>query len=290
MPTAIKQRPQGPVKPVARTGGGVLSRISPIGATKVGRLKLSLYGLPKTGKTRLACTFPKPLLIIGSEDGTASVVGTKGVEFVQLQATDEVHELTDALRQGRWKSVVIDNATKMREMRITELFAAKGMDVPERKPFLYADKVWKDVWVQCSQDLRKILGAILDLPREVELNVVIIAQEQTFTGDDDGASSNSDLIKPAIGSALGKSLCMFINAECDYICQTFIRAAVEERPSPVKGAGNQKVKTGKHEFCLRVGPHETYITGFRMPLGMPDPPDVLVDPSYDKIIKLIRGQ
>ncbi len=31
------------------------------------------YGPPKTGKTRLACTFPKPMLLIGTEDGTKSV-------------------------------------------------------------------------------------------------------------------------------------------------------------------------------------------------------------------------
>lgn len=287
-----KIKPQYGGKPMAEKtniNGSVLDRIAPLREDKIGRLKVSLYGMPKTGKTRLACTFPKPLLIVGFEDGTASVVGTKGVDFVSMRATDEITDLLEAAGQGRWKTVVVDNATKMRELRIVELFKARGMEVPERKPFLYADKAWKEVWNQCSKDIKDLLGPLFHLSNTRELNAVVIAQEQTFGTEEEGGGS-SDVIKPAISSALGKGLAMWLNAECDYVCNTFIREQTADKPMKIAGKDTiNKVRTGKMEYCLRIGPHDTYVTGFRMPLGRPDPPAVLVNPSYESIVKLIRG-
>jgi hypothetical protein len=42
---------------------------------------------------------------------------------------------------------------------------------------------------------------------------------------------------------------------------------------------------------LRVGPDATYRTKFRRPLTVERPlPDFISDPSYDKIVKVIRGE
>ncbi len=273
----------------------MLSRIAPV-KKRQESLKFSVYGRPKTGKTRFACTFPKPLLIIGSEDGTASVVGSQGIDFVQLENTDEFTELVEGpVRQGRYASVVVDNGTKLREMRIKEIFAGMGMgegqaeEMPERKPFLYADKVWKAVWIQTGQDLRKMFSKLLDMPRFVPVNVVIIAQEQNFNYDDDGTS---DIMAPSIGSALGKTLCDFVNAECDYVAQTFIREGVEKVKTKNKITKKEEwreKKTGKMEYCLRVGPHDTYYTGFRQNIGAPPLPECIVDGDYVKVLKLVNG-
>lgn len=292
MPRVVKQV-GGPVRSgparAAPPANGVASRIGAIAPSKLGRLKCSLYGGPKTGKTRLACTFPKPLLLVGAEDGTASVVGTAGVDFVMLERTDELTDLVEGpVRDGRWKTVVLDNATKMRELRIVELFAAMGMEVPDRKPFMYADKVWKSVWVQCAQDMRNFLSKLLDLPRVMPLNVVVIAQEAALYQEDAGTGAASDLIKPKVSSALGDRLANWLNAECDYICQTLIRSQTKE----AKGVGGatRTVPTGKSEYCLRVGPHEVFQTGFRLPLNAPPLPDFVVDPTYEKLAALISGK
>ena len=63
-PNAVKQK----FKPKS-----VMSRIVPVSEITHETVRMSLYGGPKTGKTRFACTFPKPLLIMGTEEGTASV-------------------------------------------------------------------------------------------------------------------------------------------------------------------------------------------------------------------------
>jgi ABC-type dipeptide/oligopeptide/nickel transport system ATPase subunit len=53
-------------------GGGIASRIVPVAQAARG-FTMALYGRSGSGKTRLSCTFPKPLLLLGAEEGTGSV-------------------------------------------------------------------------------------------------------------------------------------------------------------------------------------------------------------------------
>ena len=269
---------------------GVLSRIAPVKPVSVDRQKWALYGVPKSGKTRFACSFKKPLLLIGAEDGTASVAGTKGIDFVQVQSLAEFEELIAAVRSGKWASVVVDTLSKMRDLRINELFQAMGMEVPEKKPFLYADKHWKAVWTQCGKDLKDSLKNLLDIPRLRDLNVVVISQEANLVYDDGSQTSGSDILRPVIGSAVGKSLCEWLHAECDYIGQTMIREQTVKKQVEMAGQMMDTIeKTGKKEYCLRVSPDGVYQAGFRLPMGRTLDQEFIIDPSYAKIVKIIRG-
>ena len=42
------------------------------------------------------------------------------------------------------------------------------------------------------------------------------------------------------------------------------------------------------EYCLRTEPHDVYMTKFRRPGGK-DLPEVIVNPTYDKVKALIDG-
>ncbi len=119
------------------------------------------------------------------------------------------------------------------------------------------------------------------------LNIVCIAQEGNFT-DEVGAAS-SEIINPSVGPAVGKSVCDFINAECSYIGQTLIREQTENRSTMIKGKPvPMKVKTGKKEYCLRVGAHEVFQAGFRVQAGVEIQVDFVVNPSYEKIVQIIQ--
>lgn len=292
MPTINKQSNKPRTAPVNHDAPAV-DRIAPIKSTNVGRLKFALYGVPKTGKTRFACSFPKPLLLIGAEDGTASVVGTPGVDFVQLRSSSEFSEIVAGpLAEGRYKSVVLDTASKMRDMRTNELFEAMGMDTPpEKKPFLYADAAWKAVWTQCAKDMKDLLRQVLDLPRVMDLNVVVISQEQNLN---ELTQSDSDLVRPVIGSALGRSVCEWLHAECDYIGQMLIREQVVVNDVPVEVSGKKstqqvKQRTGRKEYCMRVATDGVYQAGFRLPAGRALTEEFITNPSYDKVLKLLQG-
>jgi hypothetical protein len=246
---------------------------------------MSLYGRPKTGKTRLAVSFPKPLLIIGSEDGTASVIGAKGVDFVQLERVDEFTEILEGpLKSGKYATAVLDNGTKLRDMKIAEIM---GLDSVDK----HWGAVTRDIYTECANYLKRLLRPILDMGRKRSLNVVIIAQEQNFKEE---AGDSSELINPNIGPALGKALSDYVNAECDYIGQTLIRERYVKKEVTIPGPkGTKKIvvqeqPTGKNEYCLRVSPDGVYQAGFRMPLGKELKEDFLVNPTYERIMGLLK--
>jgi hypothetical protein len=258
---------------------------------------MSIYGDPKTGKTRFACSFPKPLLIIGAEDGTASVAGMKGVEFVQLYKADELLELTRGpILEQRWKTVVLDTATKLRDLLVAEAVLGVGpngvVDMPASRP---SARLYKDAYMNAASEMKTLLRTLLDLPRIIPLNVVIIAQEANLTAEE-MANQQTEIIKPKIASAVGKSVSDYINAECDYIAQTLIREGIEEQEIPIPAVGNQPagtvkqmVRTGKKEYAMRIGPHDVYKTGFRLPDGRVLNQEFIVNPTYGKIVQLIEG-
>lgn len=299
MPSPIAKRVAVPMNSKSPLNDDVLSRIRPVTHTHAS-IRMSLYGRPKTGKTRLACTFPKPLLVIGSEDGTASVVGIKGVDFVLLKKCEEVSTVIDGpLAVGRYASAVFDNGTKFRDMRIAEIL---GLDrLPLQKGWGFATI---KQWGECANSIKQLLRPLFELARCGSLNLVFIAQESELSGfgenDDkpDEQKIKSQNVEdmafiPEIGPAMGKSVRDWINAECDYIGQTLIRNQVVARQvTAIKGQppSTSYEATGKAEYCLRVNPNGIYQAGFRVPIGREIKQDFVTDPSYDKIVRLIEGK
>lgn len=284
-PIVQKQQPNRPSTNGQQTvKTNVLDRIKPIKKSNVGRLKFTFYGNPKTGKTRCAATFPKPLLIIGAEDGTASVVGVQGVDFVQIESTDEFKEIVNGpVKEGKYKTVVLDTATKLRDIRLSEITGNKNVMI--QKSFGVAKR---EQFMECAQNMKEMLEALLDLPRLLEINIVIIAQEADLTKE---VSGDTELVRPNIGPALGKSVSDYLCAGSDYICQTLIREQVGTTSKSIGGKNVEVVeRTGRKEYCIRIGPHEVYYTGFRVPLHNKSIPDFIVNPTYEKIVSVIEGK
>ena len=79
----------------------------------------------------------------------------------------------------------------------------------------------------------------------------------------------------------------WLNGICDHLCQTFIR---EQTVDTDIGDGTMMpVGTGKGEYCLRVGAHPVYMAGLRVLIGA-QMPDVIVNPTYEKIKEIVDGK
>lgn len=258
---------------------GLASRIRPVGSTERG-IKLCVYGRGKTGKTRFACTFPKPLLIAGTEDGTLSVSTTKGVDFVAIRASAEIDEAVELVTSRKYATLVLDTAGGLQDLILKEILGLE--DIPVQKSWGMAKQ---QDWGTCGAQTKERLRALIDQADRGATNVVIIAHERNFDTEMD-----SELIFPTVGAALTPSVAGWLNAACDYVCQTFIRQEVEEQKIKIGNKVSvQKKKTENIQYCLRIGPHPVYMTGFRVPDGV-EIPEAIVDPHYDKIAKLIRGK
>lgn len=287
------KRTTTPTKTVSKSG--LLARAKPLADSDLSGIKVCLYGRAKTGKTRLVSTFPKPIVIIGAEDGTRSIRGAEGIDFVRLLLNandantlapkgnyiliDELPQYVEELKTSGYATVSVDTASVMADMILANIL---GLDrVPEQKSWAMASQ---QQYGEQSLQLKTILKNIIDLP----MNVVITAHDRDFKEE---GGRDSELIAPSVGPNLSPKVAAWLNGAVEYICQTFIRKEVKTAKSKVGGKEQEiSVPTGKFEYCLRVGAHPVYVTGFRQPLDAPELPECIVNPTYEKIAKLIFGE
>lgn len=290
MPQITKQVVNRVTKLVSKSGESVIDRIKPIGFDDKDGIKILLYGRSGTGKTTLWATFPGRTLAIicsgGFRPGELRSIDTpenrKRISHVVIHDSSEMRQLIDYANGGPFENVVLDHVSGLADLVLKEILGIE--EIPAQKSWGMAQQQdYGQMAIQCKEILRSLLN--------LEQNVVIIAQERTF-----GEESNSEVIQPTIGPALSPSLAGWLGPACDYVCHTFLRQKVVEKTVKVAGQ-EKKVRevTDKVEYCLRTGAHETYMTKFRVPRKEPtdairkEPTDVIIDPSYEKIRKLIRG-
>lgn len=284
MPIVKKQSPKGNVTKKSKS---VIDRINSIG-TDEEFLKILLYGASGTGKTSFWSTMPGPILALitsgGNKTGELRSINTpenrKKIKQVTIQDSSEIIEVIDYVKSsGAFKTVVSDHVSGLQDLILKEIL---GIDeIPAQKGWGLASQ---QQYGQCTQQCKEYLRALLNL----DANIVIIGQERTFNGKDDGMTS--DIIQPTVGVAVAPSLAGWINPACDFVLQTFKRPRMVTTSSKIAGKDVEITKRGKGvDYCIRCEPHDVFMTKFRMPRGRKLPP-VIVDPSYDKLIKIIQGE
>lgn len=283
MPTVTKTTMK-----TSKPSGGILSRITPVASIEK-KMKLLVYGRSKTGKTRLFSTFPKKALLIGTEDGTNSIADSSGVDFVKVNTSEEFGELVSYLRsEGRYSSACLDTGGGLQDIIVKEVLDLD--EVPVQRSYGMGSGKFKDgrqMWGVVGMQFKEHVNRFLKLAEDGVIHVVIIAHERNFNDEGGG----HELMTPTVGAALTPSVTGWLNGACDYICQAYIReeTVTAKIKIPGKGEVDQTKKTGKAEYCLRIGSHPIYITGFRVPRKIGELPDCIVDPDYDKIQRIIKG-
>ena len=254
--------------------------------------KMLLYGASGTGKTTFWATWPGPILTLicsgSSRPGELKSIDTaeyrKKIKPVVVPSVQAMRTII-AEAEG-YKTVVLDHATGFADLVIKELLGLT--DVPVGKSRIAGKgESWSLVSQQQYGQLaiiaKEMFRDLLNLPA----NVIIVAQERTF-GEDNAAS---EVIKPTVGAALTPSITGWLNPACDYVVQTYKRAKMEETTRKV---GNKEVTTyerGKGiEYILRTEPHDVYMTKFRVPIQAgKELPEGIVNPTYEKFAKLVKG-
>lgn len=226
------------------------------------------YGRAGTGKTTLAATYPKPLLILDiRERGTRSVKGVPGVKRIRVSEWDQLEEIYWALKDGSdYKTVVIDQLTAMQSLgmrHIREIAHVKEGDAFSQRN-----------WGRLSGLMQQWIEAYRDLIDE-GYNIIFNAHERVREPQEE----DDDRIAPSVGSNLMGSVASFVNGAVSIIGNTFIREEIDK-----------KTKSREVQYCLRIGPHAYYAAKIRRPKSAGAPPDVIVDPSYEKIERISRGE
>lgn len=248
-------------------------------------IKILLYGKSGSGKTTLWATFPGPTLCLicsgGKRPGELRSIDTpENRKKITPKIINDSSDIVDLLKTvDQYETVVLDHVTGFQDLVLKEILGIE--EIPVQKGWGLASQ---QQYGQCTQQCKEILRTLLSLPQ----NVVIIAQEREFNTDNE---NTSELLSPVVGAALTPSLVGWLNPACDYICQTFLRPQMITKTVKMGGKEQTVTSRGKGvEYCLRTAPHDVFTTKFRLPRGANrELPEVIVDPSYDKLEKLIKG-
>jgi hypothetical protein len=267
-----------------KSEGNLFDDSVPVGELPEKGLKFLIFGMSGTGKTTLACTFPTPLLLVRPEeveDGELSVTNVPGVKATpNMTNPDQLSEVCEGqLRTNRYKTIVLDGATRLQDLVVKKHMGLQNVPV-QMTWGIVPQADWNRIGITIKEYLRDLFKLC-----EMGTNVVIVAGERSV-GDD----NQSSVMVPSIMAAMTPGTTGWLHEVCSYNVHTFKREQTGKKILKIGGKPIEtEAPTGKIEFCLHVGPVPLYGTKFRVPRGTPLP-DVMVDPSYDKLIALIRGR
>lgn len=267
-------------KTIKKTSGGIEDQIKPVAEVER-TASYAIYGRAGSGKTTLASTFPKPLLLLDIRDkGTDSIADVKGVSVLEIESLDDIEDIYYYLRDNpkKYKTLVFDTVTEMQKIVMKSVVTSKSKKkVDESRIGDWGSMARRD-WGDVAGIMNKWIADFRDLPMEV----VFLAQERVKNVDDEEEGEDNQLT-PEVGPAVMPSIATTLNAAVNVIGNAFIRMNYK---NVVKG--NKKTKVATPQYCLRVGPNPIYTTKLRKPRSAEAPP-FLVDASYEDIKDLVKG-
>lgn len=233
------------------------------------RLSMLVYGRSGTGKTAFGSTFPKPLLLLDvRERGTDTISRVEGIDYISIDSWRDFEDVYWFLAKGesKYQSVIVDQISQLQDLAMSQVRTDENLSEH--------DVISKRAWGQISGLMKTWLFNYRDLT-DRNLHVLFVAHERTFEGEE----GEGDQINPSVGARLMPSVQSSINGAVNAIGCTFIREVYDE----------EDLNKREVQYCMRIGPHALYTTKIRQPLGG-SPPEVLVNPSFDKIVALSQGR
>lgn len=252
-------------------GSGILSRAKPVQEGDEFTTSL-FYGRSGTGKTTLASTYPKPILLLDYKDrGTDSIRDVESIDVIRMDHWTDVEDVYWAIRENsKYQTIVLDTVSGMQNLAISKVKEDNNVDD--------ADHLSRRGWGEVAG----MLNTWLMIYRDLNMHVVFLASDRTKRSSDDEEDTTPEegRLEPEVGPAVIPSVAIALNASVKIIGNTFIRQ-------------RQKMKEGKvveiTSYVLRIGPHPYYITKIRSPKSVRIP-GVIVDPSYSKIVNVMKGE
>lgn len=233
---------------------------------------ITLYGRAGTGKTTIACTAPKPLLLVdvkdkGTDSGKRPGLERGDIKVLQLEEFDEVYDLYDYLVENpnEFKSVVLDHMTALQELCHLKVQDEEGKSHMSQQMFGIS-----------ASYLREVITLYKGLT-DYGMTPIFLCQDRMESGDGEG----EDQLMPEVGPAMMPSVAKTLCASSRVIGHTY----QFERVDKLDGA---KVRRSI-EFRLRLGPNPYYITKVTRPFGT-ECPQFLVNATYGDIMKVVRGK
>jgi hypothetical protein len=201
-----------------------------------------LYGYPDAGKTRLAASAPKPLIIDVDEQGTDSVRRDINPDVYRINFWGEMNDIYWYLKSGDhpYKTVSVDSLSGLQTLCMNFVLGDEASRDASRDP----DMPTRQIYGKVAQLMRTQITNFRNLPMNTVFTALARTRD-TGEGDEDEVMITGPNLSPAIAS--------HVTAAVGTIGYLMKREVV------IKNKAKNTVRKEVRRRLL-VGPQERYIT------------------------------
>ena len=239
----------------------IISKAKPIGKMSQSALWV-IYGKSGSGKTKLASTFPKPMLYVQvGDDGSNTISDVDDVLAVRADNIQELKQILIELKENdEFKSVVIDTFSLI----LPEYIISKTDDKKKMTLQMWGEiKAYTDELVRLAHELAKYKNVVLTCHETKEIL--------------DGLE---DEILPEIRPSVSKGAMLYLEGMANFGIHTVVFKKDE-------------IKNGKPITIFKYGCHygtnSYYWTKTQKPSKVVLP-KVVINPTFKKLKKLLNQE
>ena len=223
-----------------------------------------IYGKSTSGKTTLASTFPKPMLYLQiGDDGSNSIADVEGVKAIRIKDLGQLREILLELRLDRkYKTVLIDTFS----MLVNEWIDSNAVQKKKR--------VTQQMWGDLKTDTEEYIKLSHMLAKD---RIIVLTCHEAA----DSFEGMEDEIAPDIRPSVSKGARTYLEGMSNYGIHTTVMQKAKEQPD---GSVKQIEVYAAH---LASNPYYWVKTQKPKDVKLPK---LVVNPTYSKIIKLLKGE
>lgn len=221
------------------------------------------WGKSGTGKTKFVSTFPKPMLYIRiGDDGSNTIANVEGIKAIHAESLEQLKEIgKELLKDRKFKSVAVDTFSMITNVWIDQNIVQKKKKMTQQS--------WGDLKVE-TEELIKIF-------HEVAMTHIVAL---TCHESNDTIEGMEDEIIPDFRPNTTKGARTYLEGMANYGIHM-----AKMKKTLVTEKGEKEVV----RYVGHLGANSYYWTKLQI-----DPsikvPESMVNPTYDKIMKLINGE
>lgn len=223
-----------------------------------------VYGKSGSGKTWFLSTFPKPILYLQfGDDGYSTIQEEKGIKIITVKDQSHLETLLkDARKDNKYKTIAVDTFSLIVNEWIDENAVQKNK------------RVTQQMWGDLKTDTEKLIKMSKTLSQNHI--VVLTCHEST-----DSIEGMEDEITPDVRPSVSKGARTYLESMANFgIHMTVIEKEVEDK----NGVPQMVARHATH-----LSPNPYYWTKIQKSANI-KVPKMVINPSYDKIIKLMKGE
>ena len=221
-----------------------------------------IWGKSGTGKTKFISTLPKPMLyVMIGDDGSNTIANVSGIQAIHVENIDELKDVGKELKSDkRFKSVAVDTFSM-----ITNVWIDQNITQKKKK---MTQQAWGDLKVE-TEELIKIFHEV------ASTHIVALTCHES----NDTIEGMEDEIIPDFRPNTTKGARTYLEGMANYGIHT-----AKMKKTIIKDGVEKDVV----RYVGHLGANSYYWTKLQI-----DPsikiPEMVVNPTYDKIMKLISN-